>query len=252
MNKRLPYEEQLAEQLNDVSLPDENMAWADMKRRLEKDDDDRIIPFWLNGCLLWTVVGVVIVGLGWWIVRPEKWFERERPEVQKVSKSQSGEGQQTNLSQKTEPQQQQDSRISFNSRSKQQKGTVQNHTKEITGRNSKEEMSQTSATKKNISKQNDLDKKENRSDQVRYDNNPLSSNHQAPVAKQVDAGSYDSLRLADDIEKVETQKMAVTKANTENQKKDSVSQNTKTKEEMRDSSKSPEFSFAAGLSLHQQ
>jgi hypothetical protein len=37
MNKRLPYEEQMAEQLKQVSLPDENMAWADMKRRLEGD-----------------------------------------------------------------------------------------------------------------------------------------------------------------------------------------------------------------------
>jgi hypothetical protein len=36
MNKRLPYEEQMAEQLKQVSLPDENMAWADMKRRLER------------------------------------------------------------------------------------------------------------------------------------------------------------------------------------------------------------------------
>ena len=56
MNKRLPYEEQMAEQLKQVSLPDENMAWADMKRRLERDDNDRFIPFWLNAAVsLWTL-----------------------------------------------------------------------------------------------------------------------------------------------------------------------------------------------------
>src|SRR6185295_20164865 len=100
MNKRLPYEEQLAEQLNHVSLPDENLAWADMKRRLEKDDDDRIIPFWLNGCFLWILFGVVTLSLGWWIFRPERWFERNKAEVHKIPESQSGKEQQNNLSQK--------------------------------------------------------------------------------------------------------------------------------------------------------
>ena len=45
MSDRLPYEEQLVQQWNDLPLPDEDMAWADMKRRLEEDDDDSIIPF---------------------------------------------------------------------------------------------------------------------------------------------------------------------------------------------------------------
>jgi len=52
MNDRLPYEEQLASQWHDLPLPDENMAWADMKRRLEEDDDNGIIPIWLRGCSL--------------------------------------------------------------------------------------------------------------------------------------------------------------------------------------------------------
>ena len=38
MNERLPYEEQLSQQWNNLPLADENMAWADMKRRLEEDD----------------------------------------------------------------------------------------------------------------------------------------------------------------------------------------------------------------------
>src|SRR5580765_1283416 len=114
MNKRLPYEEQLAGQLNDVSLPDENMAWADMKRRLERDDDDRFIPFWLSGCLLWTLFGVVILTLGWWVVRPEKWFERKKVESPIIPASRSEEKQQNNLSRQMEPQQ--DSTIFFDGR----------------------------------------------------------------------------------------------------------------------------------------
>src|SRR5215510_2976596 len=105
MNKRLPYEEQMAEQLKDVSLPDENLAWADMERRLDEDDDYRVIPFWLNGCFLWTLFGVVILGLGWWIVRPEKWFEKQKVEVNKIPASRSGEKQENNLSEKAATQQ---------------------------------------------------------------------------------------------------------------------------------------------------
>jgi hypothetical protein len=76
MSDRLPYEDQLAQQLNDLPLPDENMAWADMKRRLEEEDDDRILPFWLNGCGLWGLVALVLIGIGWWFVRPDKWWSK--------------------------------------------------------------------------------------------------------------------------------------------------------------------------------
>jgi len=69
MNDRLPYEEQLTQQWNDLPLPDENMAWEDMKRRLEEDDDKRIIPFWLRGCGLWSLLAVIVLGFGWWFFR---------------------------------------------------------------------------------------------------------------------------------------------------------------------------------------
>src|SRR5215467_14838863 len=85
MNKRQPYEEEIAKQLENVPLPDENMAWADMRRRLEEGDDDRVVPFWLNSCLLWTLFGVIILSLGWWVFRPEKWFDRKTAEVNKVT-----------------------------------------------------------------------------------------------------------------------------------------------------------------------
>lgn len=66
MSDRLPYEEQLAKQWSDLPLPDENMAWEDMKRRLEEDDDDPIVPLWLRGCGLWGLLLLTLSGLGWW------------------------------------------------------------------------------------------------------------------------------------------------------------------------------------------
>lgn len=66
MNKLLPYEEELLQQLDNIQLPDENLAWEDMKRRLKKEDDDKVLqPFWLRGCALWSLLLLLLVGLGW-------------------------------------------------------------------------------------------------------------------------------------------------------------------------------------------
>lgn len=74
MSERLPYEQQLQQQWTDIPLPDENAAWDDMARRLKEDDDDKGIVFWWRpGCGLLGVL-LVILGLGWWILRPEKQF----------------------------------------------------------------------------------------------------------------------------------------------------------------------------------
>lgn len=75
MSERLPYEEYLNQQWTNVPLPDENMAWTDMRRRLEEDDDDGIIVWWRRGCGLWGLLLLLLAGTGWWILRPEKYFK---------------------------------------------------------------------------------------------------------------------------------------------------------------------------------
>lgn len=74
MSERLPYEDQLAKQWEDLPLPDENEAWADMKRRLDEEEHKPLLPFWLRGCAGWGLFGILLLGLGWFILRPERWF----------------------------------------------------------------------------------------------------------------------------------------------------------------------------------
>lgn len=78
MTGHLPYEEQLQQQWNDLPMPDMDMAWADMKRRLEEDDNRRLIPFWLRGCAGWLLLGLLVTAVAWWIIRPEKWFKKTK------------------------------------------------------------------------------------------------------------------------------------------------------------------------------
>jgi hypothetical protein len=68
MSNRLPYKNNLAEQMENIPLPDMDMAWADMKRRLEDKKDDKVIfPIWLSGCAIWALVaGLLCVGCYFW------------------------------------------------------------------------------------------------------------------------------------------------------------------------------------------
>lgn len=90
MSERLPYEEQIALQWDDLPLPDEHMAWADMKRRLDEEDDRPLLPFWLRGCAGWGLLGLLLLGLGWWIIRPEKWFTKSHTPEKTVTNTQTG------------------------------------------------------------------------------------------------------------------------------------------------------------------
>ncbi|MCG2617628.1 PorT family protein [Terrimonas sp. NA20] len=74
MSERLPYEEQLPQHLRDFPLPDENAAWADMKRRLDEDEDNGAIVWWRKGCALWAGLLLIAALLitGWWFFNREK------------------------------------------------------------------------------------------------------------------------------------------------------------------------------------
>ena len=78
MSERLPYEERLNQQWNDLPMPDVNMAWDDMRRRLEEDDDDRVIAWWRRGCLPWAIGLLLLVAISWWIFQPQKWFDKNQ------------------------------------------------------------------------------------------------------------------------------------------------------------------------------
>lgn len=84
MNERLPYETQLAEQWSattagaDFILPDENMAWADMRRRLDEDEERRPIAWWRWGCLGWALLGLLVAGAGWYFLQPQQWFSNNQ------------------------------------------------------------------------------------------------------------------------------------------------------------------------------
>src|SRR5690242_13239330 len=85
MSERLPYEEQLQQRWNDLPLPDENMAWADMKRRLDKDDNDGIV-WWRPGCALWGLALLLLLALGWWLMHEMRTHDKNR-EQQKISQT---------------------------------------------------------------------------------------------------------------------------------------------------------------------
>ena len=68
MSERQPYEEQLPKKWDNLALPDEDLAWEDMRLRLEEKRDDRIIPWWRRGCMLWALLLVIAGGIGWWLI----------------------------------------------------------------------------------------------------------------------------------------------------------------------------------------
>ena len=68
MNEHRPYEDELLKKLEQVPLPDEDAAWADMRRRLDKDDDEGIItvPPLLRGCFAYALLFSLLF-FGWLI-----------------------------------------------------------------------------------------------------------------------------------------------------------------------------------------
>ena len=83
MSEKLPYEQQLNQAWDRLPLPDEDMAWKDMKRRLDEDNDDKIVvPPPKTGCGINAIlIGLLLVGGFWVLVRPEKWFTSKETET---------------------------------------------------------------------------------------------------------------------------------------------------------------------------
>lgn len=84
MSERLPYEEHLNQQWTELPLPDEDMAWEDMRRRLEEDDDRGIFWWWRPGC---GIIGLLLLalGLGWWSQEGNEKKERKEAVVEEDS-----------------------------------------------------------------------------------------------------------------------------------------------------------------------
>jgi hypothetical protein len=88
MNEKTPYEEQLDRAWDELPLPNEDMAWKDMKRRLDEDDDDKIIaPPPRSGCGIGALlIGLLLFGGFWFLLRPEKWFTKKENETAQQTK----------------------------------------------------------------------------------------------------------------------------------------------------------------------
>ncbi|MEP7143220.1 MAG: hypothetical protein ABI707_10140 [Ferruginibacter sp.] len=78
MSEHLPYEDELSKRLNDLPLPGADIAWEDMRRRLEKDDEDRpVIPPLLKGCGGYALLLLLLVTAFFVIVDPLDWFHNK-------------------------------------------------------------------------------------------------------------------------------------------------------------------------------
>jgi hypothetical protein len=66
MSNHSPYNNELANKMENVPMPNIEMAWADMEKRLAKKDDKKPIPFWLNGCAIFALVGILLLGGLYW------------------------------------------------------------------------------------------------------------------------------------------------------------------------------------------
>lgn len=68
MKELTPYEQFLADNLRNLPVPNEDMAWKEMKKLLEEKKDDRpLLPPFLKGCLPWLIIAILAaIGIVVW------------------------------------------------------------------------------------------------------------------------------------------------------------------------------------------
>jgi len=257
MNKRLPYEEEMARRLENIPLPGENEAWADMKRRLEEEDGDRFIPFWLNGCLSWALLGVIALTVGWWIVRPEKWFDKKDVTINKtLPVSQPREKEQNYSLQKEETKQ--DSNVLIETTSSRRSDRIKNHKKEILGLITHKQGLKNSAQNRNATKESDAEiltkvtTQLKANDDLSKSKNPIITANQFDNDKTNSSSTQNQTVISDSSRVIAHQNIDTAKSSIEKKKKDSLQENKFSNEEKSDSAKSSKFWFGAGISLYQQ
>jgi hypothetical protein len=75
MSEDLRYDDELKNQLEDLSLPGEDVAWEDMKRRLDEGDDEKpFLPRVFRGCGLYSILLLITGLLLFFIINPFHWF----------------------------------------------------------------------------------------------------------------------------------------------------------------------------------
>ena len=83
MSKKQSYQD-IDHLLTGQQLPDEEMAWADMQQRLDKDTRRRRFPLspFLQGCGFWLLTGILLLAVGIWY-----WQNEENTNKEPVSSS---------------------------------------------------------------------------------------------------------------------------------------------------------------------
>ncbi len=71
MSERQRYDDLINQKLNDLPVPGEEAAWEKMKKLLDKkEDDDKIVPpVFLKGCVGWSLLLLVILAGGWFVLK---------------------------------------------------------------------------------------------------------------------------------------------------------------------------------------
>lgn len=78
MNKHLPYEEEIQQQLSNIPLPPEDFAWQEMKKLLDEDDDGGAAALPPKpGCSLWLLLALLLVSIGFYFAKPWQWFAQK-------------------------------------------------------------------------------------------------------------------------------------------------------------------------------